>query len=335
LKNSKPLSDISGISFRANSEIFHTSDQELLPNLDELPMPAYHFVEDHIRKYHFTMMAGSKAIYTILEGSRGCPHKCRFCSQWKHWRGTWRTKSPRRIADEMEFCHANYGAEFIWMTDDYFPLGPMAERLCDELAKRGISEEIMWFVQARSDDIVRHRKLLAKMRSAGNMWILTGAESGSEATLARLGKNITPDQTRDAVRLMKKNDIFAQATFIIGHRKETHRTLADLRGFVNEIDPDLAIFMLLTPFPRTEVYEEAKKNGWIEDWNWANYDMVHPIMPTETLSREELQEELLKCYSDFYGSWARRLQGFFSSNKLKRRTYRYLAGQSLSRQLKP
>lgn len=221
------------------------------------------------------------------------------------------------------------------MTDDNFSLGPRAEQFCHELINRGISEDIMWFVQARSDDIVNQSGLLGKMRSAGNMWILTGAESGSEATLASMRKDISPEQTRNAVRLMKRNDIFAQTTFIIGQRDDTHETLTDLREFVNQIDPDLAIFMLLTPFPGTEVYEDAKKNGWIEDSNWANYDMVHPIMPTKTLSRDELQEELLSCYSDFYGSWARRLQGFFSSNKLKRRTYRYLASQSLIRQLKP
>jgi anaerobic magnesium-protoporphyrin IX monomethyl ester cyclase len=74
---------------------------------------------------------------------------------------------------------------------------------------------------------------------------------------------------------------------------------------VDAIDPDLAIFMLLTPFPGTDVYEEAKRKGWIEDSNWANYDMVHSIMPTETLSREELQEELVKCYRGFFGSWGR------------------------------
>jgi len=334
VKDSKSLADVRGISFRHNGEIFQNPDQQLIVNLDELPMPGYHFVEEHVREYHFTMMAGSK-IYALVEGSRGCPHQCTFCSQWRHWRGTWRSKSPSRIADEIEYSHTNYGAEFFWLTDDNFSLGPRAEQFCHELINRGISEDIMWFVQARSDDIVNQSGLLGKMRSAGNMWILTGAESGSEATLASMRKDISPEQTRNAVRLMKRNDIFAQTTFIIGQRDDTHETLTDLREFVNQIDPDLAIFMLLTPFPGTEVYEDAKKNGWIEDSNWANYDMVHPIMPTKTLSRDELQEELLSCYSDFYGSWARRLQGFFSSNKLKRRTYRYLASQSLIRQLKP
>ena len=334
VRNSRSFANISGVSFQRNGRIFHNRDRPLIPDLDQLPMPAYHFVQDHIREYHFTMMAGPKAIYALVEGSRGCPHRCTFCSQWKHWQGTWRSKSPKRIADEFEVCSREFGAEFLWLTDDNFSLGRSARQLCDEIVGRGLAEDIMWFVQARCDDIVRYEDLLPKMRSAGNMWILTGAESGSEETLRSVRKGIDPGQTGDAVRLMKKNDIFAQTTFIIGHRNDTHETLADLREFVNGVDPDLAIFMLLTPFPGTQVYENARKNGWIEDSNWVDYDMVHPIMPTESLSREELQEELVNCYRDFYGSWARRLHGFFSSNKLKRMTYRYLASRSLLAQLK-
>jgi len=335
VKDSRSFADVNGLSFQKNGRVFHNPDRPLIANLDELPMPAYHFVEDNIRKYHFTMMAGSNTIYALVEGSRGCPHRCTFCSQWKHWRGTWRSKSPKRIASEFEMLHRNYGAEFLWLTDDNFPLGPPARQLCDEIVGRGIAEDIMWFVQARCDDLVRHSDLLPKMRSAGNMWILTGAESGSEETLRSVKKGISPDQTDDAVRLMKKSGIFAQTTFVIGHRDDTHRTLSDLREFISSIDPDLAIFMILTPFPGTDVHEEASKNGWIEDSNWANYDMVHAIMPTETLSRDELQEELVNCYRAFYGSWTRRFHGIFSSNPLKRKTFRYMASQSVLTQLKP
>jgi anaerobic magnesium-protoporphyrin IX monomethyl ester cyclase len=100
------------------------------------------------------------------------------------------------------------------------------------------------------------------------------------------------------------------------------------------LDPDLAIFMILTPFPGTDLYEVAKRNGWIENWNWADYDMVHAIMPTESLSREQLQQELYKCFRSFFGSWSRRIEGIFSKNSIKRRAYRYMAGQSVLTQLK-
>ncbi len=333
-RDKKPLSRIKGISFRHNGEIRHNRSRPLIGNLDDLPFPGYRFVEKNMAKYHFTMMAGRETGYAIIEGSRGCPHRCKFCTQWRHWLGKWRIKSAKRIVDEMQFCYENYGSRFLWLTDDNFGLGQRAEEISDEIIRRGLSDEIMWFVQARCDDIVKHKRVLPKLRKSGDYWMLIGVESHSEATLKAFNKEYNPEDADEAVKLLKENDIFVQAMFIIGERKDSAESIANLREYVNSLDPDLAIFMILTPFPGTETFETAKWSGWIEDFNWANYDMVHAVMPTETLSRAEVQEELYQCYRGFYGSWSRRLKGLFAANKLKRRTYRYLAGQNLLRQLR-
>lgn len=318
----KSFAGINGISFRNNERILHNPSRPLIENLDELPYPGYHFVEDVIQEYHFTGMAGERARrFAFVEGSRGCPHRCTFCSQWRYWEGKWRGKSPKRIADEIESCHENYGIGFLWLTDDNFGLGKNASDLSDELIRRGSSDDIIFFMQARCDEVVKHRDLLPKMRRAGLRWVLLGVESHSPSTLEAFRKETNPDQARDAVRLLKKNDIFTQGMFIIGERKDSAESIEGLRQFANDLDPDLAIFAALTPFPGTEVFQEAKQNGWIEDRNWANYDMAHAIMPTETLSREEVQKELRNCYLDFYGSWSRRIRGLFSRNELKRKNY--------------
>jgi anaerobic magnesium-protoporphyrin IX monomethyl ester cyclase len=234
----------------------------------------------------------------------------------------------------MEHCYREYGAKFLWLTDDNFGLGERANSLCDEIIRRGIADDIMWFAQARCDDIVNYSSLLPKMRRAGALWMLVGVESQNPATLETFHKGIKPSDAKLAMNLLKKNDIFAQATLIIGERRDSHESIEKLREFVNDIDPDLAIFMILTPFPGTELYDTAKLNGWIEDTNWANYDMIHAIMPTESLSRDEIQAELYQCYRSFYGSMKRRMKGLFSPNALTRRTYMYLASQGLLKALR-
>jgi len=334
LANKTSFLNVQGLTFRRKGKVYHTPSRPLIENLDSLPFPGYHFVKDVVHKYHFTMMAGRSTRYTLIEGSRGCPHNCSFCSQWVHWRGKWRVKSPKRIADEMEFCYTNYGSRFFWLTDDNFGLGKHTDDLCDEITKRRFVDDIMWFMQARCDDVVQHSSVLPKLRNAGNRWILLGVETSHDPTLEAFNKKITPEDSEKAVELLKQNDIFAQATLIIGGREDSAESIKQLREFVNKIDPGIAIFMILTPFPGTKIYEEAKRNGWIEDANWANYDMVHAIMPTQYLSRMEVQEQLYECYRSFYGSLPRRLTGLFSSNKLKRRTYRYLAGQGVLQELK-
>jgi len=328
------LLDVEGISFRREEEVVHTAAQPVISDLDTLPFPGYHYVRHVMNQYHFSMMAGRNTVYSIIEGSRGCSHRCTFCTQWRHWGGTYRSKSPARIADEMERLFREYNSRFIWLADDNFMLGERASRLCDEILQRGLADEIRWFVQARCDDVVENRELLPKMRRAGLRWMLLGAESHDGATLQSFNKRIEPGQTRSAVRLLKENDIFSQLTFIIGNREDSTESIESLRRFADSVDPDLAIFMVLTPFPGTDIYKTAKENGWIEDPNWANYDMIHPIMATEKLSRAELYEELYKCYRGFYGSWRRRLTGIISSNQLKRRTYRYMANRALLGQLR-
>ena len=82
------------------------------------------------------------------------------------------------------------------------------------------------------------------------------------------------------------------------------------------------------PFSGTDLYEDAKHNGWIEDNNWADYDMVQAIMSAENISIE-VQEELYQCYQSFYGLMGRRFKSIFSQNSLKGKIYRYLASQGL------
>ena len=334
LAEKKSFSPVKGISFRHKGKIQHNPPRPLIENLDDLPFAGYHFVEDLVQEYHFTAMAGPKARYALVEGSRGCSHRCTFCTQWRHWEGKWRGKSPKRIADEFEYCYENYGSRFLWLTDDNFGLGKRAGDLCDELIRRGFSDDIMWFMQARCDDVVKHRDLLPKMRKSGLRWVLLGVESHNPSTLDAFKKKESPEDAKEAVKMLHENDIFAQAMFIIGERKDSAESIASLREFANDLDPDLAIFAILTPFPGTEVFEEAKRNGWIEDFNWAHYDMVHAIMPTETLSREEVQEELYRCYRSFFGSWSRRLQGLFSRKEIKRRVYWYMAAQNIVNQFR-
>jgi anaerobic magnesium-protoporphyrin IX monomethyl ester cyclase len=104
---------IRGISFRIDGRIVHNKPRPLIENLENLPYPGYHLVENVVRKYHFAAMTGPGTPYALIEGSRGCSHQCTFCTQWRHWQERWRVKSAKRIADEMEYCHRNFGSRFI------------------------------------------------------------------------------------------------------------------------------------------------------------------------------------------------------------------------------
>ena len=336
IQGRKSIVDIKGISFIHDGRIVNTPSRPLIKNLDKLPSPAFHLLD--LSRYHFKMMSDKG--YASIEDSRGCPYNCTFCTQWKHWadpstpeRGCWRPRSIKKIVDEMEFCYEHYGSQWFWLTGDNVIVGNRTKQLAQEILSRNL--DIEWFIQARVDAVIQQQDALPLMRESGNRWMLLGVESRSNETLAALNKQIQVEQSVEAVKLLKAHDIFAQGMLIIGYRNDTAESIQQTRDFVEEeLQPDMAMFMVMTPFPGTPLFEEADKNGWIEDKNYTNYDMIHAIMPTETLSREEVQKELHRCYGSQYGSWGKRLRGIFSKNKWKRRTWRYLATQGVLSKLR-
>jgi anaerobic magnesium-protoporphyrin IX monomethyl ester cyclase len=136
------------------------------------------------------------------------------------------------------------------------------------------------------------------------------------------------------MKVLGDNDVFTQGMYVIGSRRDTAVSIERLREWSQTLGSKLNIYTVLTPFPGTRYFEEARAKGWIENENYADYDMVHAIMPTETLSRSEVQSELYACYKRQYGSISRNIQGFFSRNKLERTMYRHMASQRVLRNLR-
>ncbi len=327
---------IEGLSFRHGGQVMHGPDRAFLPDLDTLPYPAYHLVEPLLDRYHFRMMTGRGVRYFVVEGSRGCQYNCAFCTQCVHWKHTWRTKSAKRLADEFQFLQERYGGggeSFFWLADDNFMLAHRGPGFCDEMDRPALRESTYWFVQARADDIVKMESVVPRLRQVGCAWMLLGVEHNSDPILHDLGKQSSATTAKKAVGILNRNDVLSQAMFILGSRQESEASAEALREFVTDLNPGIPIFGCLTPFPGTRTYQEAESKGWIEDPNWSHYDMIHAIMPTENLSRREVQEELYACYRRFFGSVPRGLRGLISRNKLKRGAYRRMMTKRIIHQV--
>jgi len=333
----KGLKQINGISFLENNVFKRTPDVPPLNNdeLDQLPYPAYYQVP--LQKYHFAMMSNKP--YIILEGSRGCTHNCTFCSQQVFYRRHWATKSVNRIVDEMEWMFEKFSSRFFWFTDDNFCAGSpkMIDALCKEMMARGMDgNNIEWFAQMRVDSILQVGDAgLSLMNKAGNYWQLVGGESPFNEVLDAYHKGIQGDQTIEAIRLLRKNNILAQLMIVLGHEFETVESIQKTMEWATEVvKPDIVISMLLTPYPGTPMYEYLSQKGRIIDQNWTNYDMIHGVCDMEYLSAKELQEQLYLAYRHVYDSWTRRFSGIFAKNKYKRKIYWYYLKAGVIGQLK-
>ena len=318
LGEGRPLSSVRGVAFKDSSgQVVKTGDRPLIRDLDALPLPAW----DLLPMERYRLVAWGRRA-TMLVSSRGCPFKCSFCSERIFWRNVWRPHGPKRVVDEMELMAERYGKELIWFGDDTFNLDRARNiAICEEIIERGL--DVAWGIEARADLIARDEDIIGLMKEAGLFWVLVGVEAASDAELRRLGKGTTLSHVKRAFQALREHDIITQAMFIIGERYDTKETILAKEKLAEKLDADFAIFTPLTPFPGTPLYELARREGWIEVHDWEKYDLAHAIMPTEVLSRREIEALMVLCYKRFFLRPLKLLKGLASKNPYRRAVNAY------------
>jgi len=251
VKNKK-ISSIKGIIFRQGKDIKVNPPRPRLKNLDSIPFPARHLLK--MEKYWDPL--------TLLS-SRGCPYSCIFCSSSKTWGRIWRPRSPKNIVDEIEYLYKNYGYlsedKCIHVVDDLFNLDlNRAKSICDEIIKRGLRTKFT-FWGFRVDHI--DKELVMKLKRVGCQRIDFGIESGDQKILNNIGKGITLNQIRRAVRLVKEAGMKVSGYFMIGNPGETLSTVRKTIEFARQLNLDFTNHNLAVPLPGTKLYKWVKNNG--------------------------------------------------------------------------
>ncbi len=316
LERNGDLKNVKGIAYRKGDTVVATEKRPPV-DVNTLPLPAYHLLP--MEKYHFEFLGE----FTTVLTSRGCPFSCTFCSECDFWGRPWRPRNPESVGEEMEIVNKKYKREAVWFGDDCFNVDyNHIKGICEQIQERDL--DVQWFYQGRADFLVKYKGLLPLMRKTGNIMTQIGVEASTDEGLAQLNKNVTTGQVREAVRLMKKNDIISQGLIIIGTRDDTVDTILHKIKYMKSLKVDFPIFTMFTLFPGSKVYDEAKKEGIIEDFDFDHYNMAHPLMGTEKMSREELFRWYGECHREYYSDPLQILIGILSTNRFKRAIWRHM-----------
>ena len=131
------------------------------------------------------------------------------------------------------------------------------------------------------DRLIRRRELV-------QLDIVLGIESGEQAILDGIKKDITLDQVRQAVRLTRKVGFQIAGHFVLGLPGETPETLRKTYQFACNLDLDYAQFYCASPWPGSEFYRMAVDQGWLASTNWAEYEQDHSVTNYPGLSAKEI-----------------------------------------------
>ncbi|MFX1293719.1 MAG: B12-binding domain-containing radical SAM protein [Promethearchaeota archaeon] len=290
IEKSQNLKEIKGINFTNDSKLYQTENRPLI-NLDDSPFPR----RDLVKRYDYHYFWAS---IDALESARGCPHQCHFCCISSHWGRGWRYKSPKRVIEE--FHQMDKSKQWFIFNDSESTLNMhRIEKLCHLIKEYGYHRK--WkSCQGRVDDVVKNPRILDKMAAAGWKMMFIGIESIHQKSLDNIGKKISIEQIKTAVKMLHDRGITIFGSIIIGNIGETKEDVMATIGFAEDLDIDIMQFCPLTPYPATRLYEQAKQNGWIVDEDFTNWNLVKPIMRTPELSRDEIFELVKWAYRDFY-----------------------------------
>jgi anaerobic magnesium-protoporphyrin IX monomethyl ester cyclase len=295
--NTENLKEVKGIAFVKNGKTVATPPRPEIQNLDSLPFPARHLLpmETYFAAVEENPLRGEiSKPWAIMITSRGCPYDCVFCTVHTVMGRKWRARSPENVVDEIEQLVRTYHVKQIDFLDDNMTLDKKRmEAICDLIVKRGLNIE--WFTPSgvRADTL--DENLLTKMKKAGCKKIRVAPESGVQRVVDEvIKKHLNLKAVENAVILCKKVGIKVGCFFVIGLIGETKKDIEETIKFaykLRRLGADGFIFSIATPQYGTELYEQAKRCGYLRS-NFSDEALsaAEPLIETPEFTADELRE---------------------------------------------
>jgi anaerobic magnesium-protoporphyrin IX monomethyl ester cyclase len=295
--------DLKSVSYKTSDGQLHRNmDGQVINDLDSLPWPAYHLFK--MGRYTNLQPAtdaipGSRS-FSIMT-SRGCPYRCTFCSQ-SIMPIKWRARSAENVIEEWRHLVRELGALEIGVLDDSANIRRnRLHELADALIANQLNHVPWIFVNGIRANLADYDMLL-KLKQAGLKRTAFGVETGDEQMIIKIDKHVDHDTIRQAFKNSKAAGIETIGFFIIGLPGDTRETMQKTIDFAIELDPMIANFSMMTPYPGTIVYEQVKKNGRFLVQDWEDYVFFDTQARYEMgdLTAELTEEMYRKAYRQFY-----------------------------------
>jgi radical SAM superfamily enzyme YgiQ (UPF0313 family) len=268
-----------------------------LRDLNQFPRHDYSLIP--VERYF--ALKGKRQIDYI--SSQGCRFRCAFCADPAVYARGWTGLAPERIAVEIEQLRHDYAIDEIAFQDETFFTHPARiDRLATELLTRRI--EVAWTATLRADQASRMGEaLFAKCVSAGLRRVMIGVESGSQATLDRLKKDLRLPQVLAAASMCARHDVGVIFNFIVGFPGEddgsidaTLQLAKQLRAMHPRFETPIFYYR---PYPGNPMADAARASGYHFPrglTGWADFDYVAGRSPWISAERWR-QIERFKFYT--------------------------------------
>lgn len=247
------------------------------PNLEYLPSPRWDLLKRR------RLMKGA------VFATRGCPYHCRYCNLKQIYHDCFRTRPVLEVVEEIARIPSCF---FVFWDDNLFA----DKNYVTELLYALIPLKRRWAAQATLRDC-GNDELLALAKAAGCTYLFIGLESFSEDALSDAGKEVNKaEDYQHIIERIHRHDIMIQAGIVFGFDSDTATVFDETLDACERLGIDGATVSILTPFPKTPIYEQYKVESRLlsEDWNLYNSKTAVTFRPKNMTA-----DELMKGYLHF------------------------------------
>lgn len=295
LQAGESLAGVEGIIYREGETVVKNPSRPLINDLDSLPFPARDLLGD-ANLYVPPPATYRRKPVAVLMTSRGCNRRCIYCFQIdKERKSGIRYRSVGNVMEEIEHCISQGYREIKFIDDTLAADYNRAMQIASEIKARGL--DFAWFASACVNQV--DKPLLKAFRDAGCWAILLGAESGVQKNLNAIRKGTTTEQIQRAVKAAKDVGIRVSTPFLFGIPGETFEEGLRTIDFAIGLNPDIANFHAITPFPGTYLYENLERYGTVSD-ELTDFTYQGAAFIPYTMTREEIVQLRQTAFKRFY-----------------------------------
>lgn len=293
LKND--LSKINGLIWRDGNKIIQNPDRELLEDLDSLPFPSRHLIDNTL----YRRPDNNKPL-AVVRVEKGCPYGCFFCLVDSIAGKKPRHRTVDNVIKEIKECVEKYQiCNFVFWADLFIFDKKWVKELCLKIIEENL--KISWSATTRANTI--DSETVKLMKKSGCKYVCMGIESGNQEILEKANKQIDLKQVKEAHKIIKEQGLKTLTHYIIGLPWETEETINDTIKFAIELNSDFASFNIATPFPQTKFHDYVIKEGLLE--NKHNSDIYSesyyiPSIKTKYISEDKILKLYKKALKKFY-----------------------------------
>jgi anaerobic magnesium-protoporphyrin IX monomethyl ester cyclase len=282
------LQYVDGVTWRKGDRVIVNRSRAPIKTLDDY-RPGWELVDwPRYSMFGFKGAAG-------LQFSRGCTLTCVYCGQWMFWK-KWRHRSPENVVEQLKILANQYGVKIVWFADENFAADrEIARRILELIAEANLGLSLNLNMTAA--DVVRDADLIPLYKRAGVDYIVMGIETLKDDIITSIRKNNPFRLSKEAVRLLRENNIVSLTNIIYGLEEESWRTIFEKFTGLLELDSDILNAMYLTPHfwtaqgKATQPYHVIQTD--LDKWSYRNQVLAtRHLKPLELFLGVKLTEIL-------------------------------------------